>query len=299
MREVALDFVDRAARADRLFNGELFCVLRMSTSASSDFDEHPNITTSFYKTDYYTNQVIHRVFLKCKHIPALQKIIDSGRITEEVRFFLNGYGLNCLVCAVPPVDSYPIRQRHPWLRRIHFRNLSSPSRSVKSTRNLPEAAGILIFGRRGTRVSINDATGSWHVTANEALSKTDVIDQRVNIVNWVARALHEEVSINQSEILRSVIFNETIHLGDMQPGLLMVAFCEVDINGFKSRISGAQDARMEYEDYTFLPFSNLAIERALADNGLRDAAGIKHRFSASAERLLHNILARGVELFTI
>lgn len=265
--QVAEEFLQRAGTLQRLFNGDLFHVLRMNPSATTDEKEDPIVPIEFYTTDYFSHQVIHKTFTMIRNRPHVRKMMEEGDISPGLRFLLNGFGLNCLVCACTRKNGVP-------------------------------QPGALIFGKRGTRVAKNCASGKWHVSANEALSKTDVEDQKISLERWVRRALHEELAIREAEVLRTFYFNVFIGVEDMQPGMVGLVMCDLDPNELLTRVTASQDGLLEYDDYYLLSFDDASISDALKKGGLPSAeGGLIVPFSPSADNALRNILARGTSAF--
>ena len=265
-RETAQEFTARAGRGDRIFNGRMFHLYSISTS--SDQDENPNVTMHVYYTDYFTTQTIHRAFLVLKN--SGDHRIDWGSAEDrlKLRLFWNGFGLNCMVCAVTSDGS-----------------MTEP---------------VLLLGKRSARVSKGRSTGTWHVTANEALTGADEVDQQINISHFVSRSLQEEVRLDSDCILRTYIFNVGIVLDDMQPCLMALSFCKVtELTELLYRAEGSQDGCLEYDSYALLPFDDRAIRKALDEGGLKES-GAKQvtPFSPTADSVLRNIVARGTGAFT-
>lgn len=236
-------------------------------STSADPDENPAVTVHLYSTDYFTSQTLHRAFLDFKAGPGTSVDMTNQDLRYALQIFSNGFGLNCAVCAIK----------------------KGPGGTQAS----------LIFGRRSDRVGKNAATGTWHVTANEALTDKDVVDQRISISHFVARSLHEEVGIDASAIIRTFVFNVFLATGDFQPGMIALTTCTIeDLSHLVFRIDASQDGRLEYDSYHILPFDDHAIEQALAAGGLRDrATGRMIPFSPTADNLLRNVFARGASSF--
>jgi hypothetical protein len=263
---IAQAFVRRSERLERLFNGKLYHPLRMSSAAVVDERESPTVSVDFFETDYFTHQVILDAFTQIRDRPEVRNALDKGHVPPALRFFLNGFGLNCMVCAFPQAKS--------------------------------RSSAALVLGRRSGRVGKTSYSGMWTVTANEALSETDVEDQVLSARRWIKRALHEEVGIREYEILHIFVFNVVIALKDMQPGMLCLAICDVEPSMLESRIAGSQDGNIEFDAHQLIPFNDEAIAKVLRADGLElNGNGPSIPLSPSADNILRNIIARGCESF--
>jgi hypothetical protein len=137
------------------------------------------------------------------------------------------------------------------------------------------------------------ATGQWHVTANEALSTTEVEETEVLFETWVRRALKEEAGFKN--LGEWFIFSCFLVLDDMQPGISVLAFCTFDHQNLQSMMDSSKDGMLEYGATKLVPFDDASVAEVL-----RGVPGIKEGnmhvpLSAVAENLMRGIAARGVE----
>ena len=267
--EAAEALIRKAEIGDAVFNAEVFNVLRMPTGA--DNEENATVLVELYRTDYFSLQTLLIAFRSIKARNQTHFDFRSSGVRHALRLFRTGFGLNCTVCVVP--------------RLQHARR--------------PDYAGMLIFGRRSERAGKTASTGTWHVTANEALTVKDLVDQQINLSGFISRALHEEAGLKSDQIKRSFVLAIFLYLTDMQPGLSVISFCEVEnvMEAFY-RIDGSMDGTIEYDEHVTLPFTNAAIQHALDQGGLPDRRGSIIPFSATADNLLRSVLARGVLSFS-
>jgi|GEM_PF-2475405 len=268
-RSTAENLVRKAEIGDSVFNAPLFNVLRMPTGA--DKDENSAVVVELYETDYFTLQTLLNAFNALKLSGGQEFDLESSEVRHALRIFRTGFGLNCTVCVVPRKGDG-----------------STP----------PER--MLIFGRRSARAGRTSSTGTWHVTANEALTQKDVVDQQISLNNFIVRALDEEVGIRPEQIGRAYVFNVYIYLADMQPGMNALVFCEVDdLDEIFFRISGSMDGTIEYDSHIAIPFRDESIREALRQGGWPEPkTGEIIPFSATADSLLRSVLKRGVRAFT-
>ena len=268
-RITAETLIRKAEVGDAVFNAPLFNVLRMPTGA--DKDENATVVVELYRTDYFTLSTLLTAFRGVMASSASALDLQSSEVRHALRLFRTGFGLNCPVCVVP-----------------------------RTSRDGAQPEPMLIFGRRSARAGKTSSTGTWHVTANEALTQKDVVDQQISLHNFVVRALDEEVGIRPEHIGRTYVFNVFIYLADMQPGMNALVFCEVDdLEEIFIRISGSMDGTVEYDSHVGIPFRDEAIQRALRDRGWPDAkTGEIVPFSATADSLLRSVSKRGVLSFS-
>jgi hypothetical protein len=160
---------------------------------------------------------------------------------------------------------------------------------------IDETDGLLrlILRKRSARAVSTAATGQWHVTANEALSMTEVIENSVLFDTWVNRALKEEVGIRSVDQI--LIFSCFLFLEDMQPGVNVLAFCSFAHERLQSMISASKDGEMEYGATKAVPFDDDSVAEILKGVPGIDESGQRVPLSAVAENMMRGISARGVE----
>lgn len=266
--ETAQELVARANNSNRIFNGTTYHAFSLTTSA--DKAESPTVDVCFYETDFFTTRVLHHAFLNFRAGEGKALNLSDDAIRRDLRLLWNGFGLNCLVCAVRP----------------HAQTAEH---------------GLLVFGRRSQRVSKGASTGKWHVTANEALSGGDVVDQSFSLDHFVKRSLKEEVGLTDNQVRRVYFLNVGIVLTDLQPCLMALAFCEVEnVTELLQRAKGSQDGDIEYDQHSVLPFTDEAVQQALDRGGLQDKqTKALTEFSPTAISVLRGIAARRCRSFTL
>ena len=151
----------------------------------------------------------------------------------------------------------------------------------------------LILRKRSARAVSTAATGQWHVTANEALSTTEVLEKSVLFDTWVSRALKEEVGIQSVD--HTLIFSCFLFLEDMQPGVNVLVFCTFAHERLQSMISASKDGDMEYGATIVIPFDDKSIAGGLRGDPGIDEGGQRVPLSAVAENMIRGISARGVD----
>ncbi len=264
----AKELVARAAASHRIFNGTTYHAFSLVSSA--DKAESPTVDVCFYETDFFTTRVLHHAFLNFRAGEGEALDLSDDAVRNDLRLLWNGFGLNCLVCAVKP--------------------------HAQTTDH-----GVLVFGRRSQRVSKGASTGKWHVTANEALSGGDVVDQTFSLDHFVKRSLKEEVGLTDNQVKRIYFLNVGIVLTDLQPCLMALVFCEVEnVNELLHRAKGSQDGSIEYDRHAVLPFTDQAIQNALDCGGLQDKqTKALTNFSPTASSILRGVAARRCRSFTL
>lgn len=264
----ARELIHRAQRGQRIFNGVTFHPMSVTTSA--DLQEHPTVDIRFYRTDFFTTRTLHNAFLAFQSLPATQLDFHNEDTRLKLRLLWNGFGLNCMVCIVKP-----------------------KANSAKD--------GVLVLGKRSSRVSKGASTGKWHVTANEALSGQDEVDQELNVEHFVKRSLREEVGVTSDQVKSIYILSVGMVLTDYQPCVMALAICEAaNLTEILYRTHGSQDGALEYEQHTFLSCDDAVIQKALDIGGIKDEhTGILTEFSPTADSVLRSILARHSRSFSV
>jgi hypothetical protein len=251
--------IKRAQQSTRIFNGFVFQAFDIVPSVVGVVEEAPSITWTLYRTDFFTLLTLLEVFRSIRQRQQVRDLLSDAVMPRSLRLLYTGIGLNVTVVAIDETDGL--------LR--------------------------LILRKRSARAVSTAATGQWHVTANEALSMTEVIENSVLFDTWVNRALKEEVGIRSVDQI--LIFSCFLFLEDMQPGVNVLAFCSFAHERLQSMISASKDGEMEYGATKAVPFDDDSVAEILKGVPGIDESGQRVPLSAVAENMMRGISARGVE----
>jgi hypothetical protein len=233
-REVAGDFIE--ARNGLYFNHDKFGVYEIDATARMTNDEHPLLSIALYRTDYFTHQVMRRIFAVLKRRGHAMTAVSDQEDLRRFRVFTTSLGLNAVLL-------------------------------LKNEKEAP----VFALARRSKLASGSTGGTPYHITMNEGLSVTDydTYTNEVSFSQWLKRGLWEELHLSDALLgsrMKRASFDALFLVNDVfELGIVSTIELEgMTMEELESCAKQAKDHRLEIFELAPVPATSADVQEFLA-----------------------------------